>query len=235
MSTGRGTARASRAVLAVGLLGAMACGSAGGGDLFEPGAASGGTSAVGGGTGGVSPSGGTGGGAATSGTGATGGVAATGGAAPAGGTGGAAPAGGTGGAAPTGGAGGAAPAGGTGGAAPAGGAGGAGGSSGAANPMGGTGGTGGCDFDRQTGPCADLRCELCNDGPGDEFCGKACQAIIDCVASQPTCSTNGDPLCVIRHTDGMPSECTAQAEMAGGYQSEPVQWALSLHECLCSP
>jgi hypothetical protein len=200
----------------------VGCGSASDSDLFEgPGS---------------SPSGGSAGAAAAGGTansGGTGAVAGTAGAsagAPAGGGSSGTSGAGAGGTSASGGSGNAPGSGGTGGIANMPGSGGSGASP---SGSGGSGATGGCDFSKQNTSCAAKACDSCNPDMYNTYCGEACQALVDCIAEHLDCSTDDDPLCILRSPMGTANVCTVQGDFASGYGATPTTLALELIDCIC--
>ena len=95
------------------------------------------------------------------------------------------------------------------------------------------GGTGACDFDAAT--CASKQCGAACPANMGTYCETACQAIIDCVEKNSTCSTAADPLCVERN-NGAPNKGTTEWEAASGGSTPPgapAKAAQDLYECAC--
>lgn len=99
--------------------------------------------------------------------------------------------------------------------------------------MGGEPAPGRCELDAPTPSCAAVTCAACDPEPHNTWCRTHCQAIIDCVAEHPNCSTAADPLCLVRSPMGAANACTSVGEMAGSYGSKPTDQAKAYYLCMC--
>jgi hypothetical protein len=123
------------------------------------------------------------------------------------------------------------------------GAGGAAGSGAAGSGAAGTGGTtaqsnfdpGSCNFDNRAGCEAQACATACPANMGN-YCTTNCPNIITCLAADPSCITEQDPMCAVR-TNGQPNQCTSQVENSGGANTtnanDPAFVARALVQCLC--
>jgi hypothetical protein len=109
----------------------------------------------------------------------------------------------------------------------------------------GTGGTTGqsnfdveaCDFLDRVGCEARACATACPTGVGN-YCLDNCQAILACVAAEPTCITEADPMCGTAFTTPTYREntCTPEVNSSGSptTPNTPAFAALALLRCLCS-